>query len=98
MIKEKAIKTGVLLKEGFSSDERIAECIFAPGFSTAGAVTEISGRGVGMDAVRLLLEEIRGNIEIKLLGKKEFGFSSFHIVISLPESCFKDLENTDLVA
>ncbi|RAF76498.1 hypothetical protein DN519_31095, partial [Burkholderia multivorans] len=38
------------------SDEAVAELIFRPGFSTARAVTEVSGRGVGMDAVRSFLK------------------------------------------
>jgi two-component system chemotaxis sensor kinase CheA len=47
------------------SDYEVFSFIFRPGFSTAGEVTEISGRGVGMDVVRANIEEIGGTIELK---------------------------------
>lgn len=43
----------------------VLELIFAPGFSTAAAVTDLSGRGVGMDVVRRNIEKLRGKIEIE---------------------------------
>lgn len=46
------------------SKERIEELIFAPGFSTARELTDISGRGVGMDVVRRNIKELGGSIEI----------------------------------
>lgn len=46
------------------SDEQAAELIFAPGFSTAAAVTDLSGRGVGMDAVRTAIARLRGRVSI----------------------------------
>jgi two-component system chemotaxis sensor kinase CheA len=46
------------------SDSEVFNLIFAPGFSTAEKVTDISGRGVGMDVVRRNLEAIRGRIDI----------------------------------
>ncbi len=66
-----------LLKLGFSktqvnqiSETDILDAIFEPGFSTAEQVTELSGRGVGMDVVRSNLQQIRGNIQVKTeLGK-----------------------------
>jgi two-component system chemotaxis sensor kinase CheA len=47
------------------SDYEVFSFIFRPGFSTAGEVTEISGRGVGMDVVRANIEEIGGTVELK---------------------------------
>jgi chemotaxis protein histidine kinase CheA len=47
--------------------EEIANFIFVPGFSTASSVSEISGRGVGMDAVRKVLADVGGQIFIQLL-------------------------------
>lgn len=47
------------------TDEAIYAFIFEPGFSTAAKVTEISGRGVGLDVVRKNLERIRGSVDIK---------------------------------
>ena len=46
------------------SDEEIGRFIFAPDFSTAAAVTSISGRGVGMDVVRDNIEAIGGSVSI----------------------------------
>ena len=66
-----------LLKLGFSqtqvnqiSETDVLDAIFEPGFSTAEQVTELSGRGVGMDVVRSNLQQIRGDIQVKTeLGK-----------------------------
>ncbi|MBF7015560.1 chemotaxis protein CheA (plasmid) [Novosphingobium resinovorum] len=46
------------------TDAAALRLIFAPGFSTAGTVTEVSGRGVGMDAVQAAIDRLRGSIEI----------------------------------
>lgn len=46
------------------SDDAVFKLIFAPGFSTAAAVTDISGRGVGMDVVKRNIEAMRGKVEI----------------------------------
>ncbi len=61
-----------LLKMGLSpaevdqiSETEVLDAIFEPGFSTADQVTELSGRGVGMDVVRSNLQQIRGDIEVK---------------------------------
>ncbi|MBD3222066.1 chemotaxis protein CheA [bacterium] len=63
-ILKKAIERG-LVKEGDQlSDREINNLIFEPGFSTAKQVTDISGRGVGMDVVRRNIEELRGTCEI----------------------------------
>ncbi len=65
----------------------IANLIFASGFSTAETVTEVSGRGVGMDAVRQFLQNAGGNIEVVLSpGDEVADFRAFSIVISLPSS------------
>ncbi|MDJ0717208.1 MAG: hybrid sensor histidine kinase/response regulator [Prochloraceae cyanobacterium] len=47
------------------SEAEILDCIFEPGFSTAERITELSGRGVGMDVVRNNLKNIRGNIKVQ---------------------------------
>jgi two-component system chemotaxis sensor kinase CheA len=63
-ILKKAIAQG-LIKNGDSlSEEEINSLIFAPGFSTAEKVTDISGRGVGMDVVRRNIDAMRGRIAI----------------------------------
>lgn len=61
----KALKQGII-KEGENiSEQEIYHLVFRPGFSTARTVTDISGRGVGMDVVKKSVEALRGHIEIK---------------------------------
>jgi len=65
-IKQKAIENGVVTAEQASrmSDQEICKLIFLPGLSTAEAVTNISGRGVGMDVVKTNIEKISGAIDL----------------------------------
>jgi len=60
----KAIERGVVASNNSLSDREIFNLIFEPGFSTADQVTNISGRGVGMDVVRRNIEALRGNVEL----------------------------------
>jgi two-component system chemotaxis sensor kinase CheA len=66
-IKKKAIENGLATPEQVANmDERdIFEFIFQPGFSTAAKVTEVSGRGVGMNVVREVVNEMNGSITIE---------------------------------
>lgn len=67
---KKAIEKGLIESDKGMSDSEVYSLIFAPGFSTAEKITDISGRGVGMDVVRRNLEAIRGRIDItSTLGK-----------------------------
>lgn len=59
------------------SDKEIFNFIFAPGFSTAEEITDISGRGVGMDVVRRNIEQLRGKIEIQSTPGQGATFSIF---------------------
>ncbi len=61
----KAIERGLVAANQSLTDAEIAALIFAPGFSTAAQLTDISGRGVGMDVVRRNIESIRGRIDIQ---------------------------------
>lgn len=61
----KAIEKGVVSAGATLTDQEIINLIFEPGFSTADAVSNLSGRGVGMDVVRRNIEELRGTIEIE---------------------------------
>lgn len=65
-IKASAIKKGTLTEEAAKrlSDSEAIHLIFASGFSTAAKVTDVSGRGVGMDVVRSNLEKVNGSVEI----------------------------------
>ena len=61
----KAIEKGLIESVEGMTDNEIFNLIFAPGFSTAAQVTNVSGRGVGMDVVRRNVEKLRGRIEIR---------------------------------
>ena len=78
-IYNKAIEKGLLSKDGKYTDAEIYRTIFSPGLSTAEKITDISGRGVGMDVVRANVEKMKGKIEIK--SEEEKG-STF--IIKLP--------------
>ncbi|MCQ8240686.1 hybrid sensor histidine kinase/response regulator [Acetobacteraceae bacterium KSS12] len=69
---EKAIAQGLVTsaRAATLSEEEVQRFIFAPGFSTASAVTAVSGRGVGMDVVRTNIEQIGGSIAVhSMLGR-----------------------------
>lgn len=63
-IRRKAIECGIIGENDNISRDKILELIFAPGLSTAEQVSDISGRGVGMDVVRRNITELGGTIEI----------------------------------
>jgi len=66
-IKAKAVSNGLVSETELEkmTEAQIHKFIFAPGFSTAAAVTSVSGRGVGMDVVRTNIDQIGGTIDIK---------------------------------
>lgn len=60
----KAIERGLVTPEQSLTDDEILDLIFQPGFSTAATVTNISGRGVGMDVVRSNIKALRGTVGV----------------------------------
>jgi len=66
-IKAKAVSNGLVSEAELEkmTEAQIHKFIFAPGFSTAAAITSVSGRGVGMDVVRTNIDQIGGTIDIK---------------------------------
>ncbi|MGB9804267.1 chemotaxis protein CheW [Desulfofundulus sp.] len=64
-MRQKAVEKGLMTPEqaARASDREILDLIFTPGFSTAGTVSDVSGRGVGMDIVRNQIEQINGSVE-----------------------------------
>lgn len=60
----KAVEKGIIKAGDQLSEKEIFNLIFAPGFSTAAVITDISGRGVGMDVVRKNIDKLRGKIDI----------------------------------
>ena len=65
-VRQKAIERGVITADRAAQlgERELLQLIFLPGFSTAAAVTNVSGRGVGMDVVRTNVEKIGGKVEI----------------------------------
>jgi len=76
----KAVEKGLVEPGADLSDQELFSLIFAPGFSTAEKVTDISGRGVGMDVVKRYIEQLRGRVDIR--SEKGKG-SSFTICLPL---------------
>ncbi len=81
IIRNKAIEKGVITKEAASSltDEQSLELIMLPGFSTSEQISNISGRGVGMDVVKTNIQKLNGTISIVSVPGKGSEFT-----ISLP--------------
>ncbi|MBN2973891.1 chemotaxis protein CheA [Roseomonas aeriglobus] len=79
-VRAKAIERGIVHADATLSDEDIDNLIFAPGFSTAATITNVSGRGVGMDVVRKNIQALGGRIGIQ--SQKGAG-SSFSLSLPL---------------
>jgi predicted ATPase/GAF domain-containing protein/HPt (histidine-containing phosphotransfer) domain-containing protein len=67
-----------------SPDHAVAEAIFDYGISTAGQLSTVSGRGIGMDAVRAFLRERGGDVLIEFTGDAHSGYRPFELVFRLP--------------
>ena len=65
LVREKAISKGLIGADTDLSDDQCLRLIFEPGFSTAGKVTTVSGRGVGMDVVKKGIESLGGSVSIR---------------------------------
>lgn len=80
VIRKKAIEKGIISQREIIPDQEMIQYIFHPGFSTKEQVTEVSGRGVGMDVVKTNIEALGG--EVKLMSKLGEG-SSLKIILPL---------------
>lgn len=82
-IRETAVKRGVLSPEAAAemSDEAIIYLVFEPGFSTREFITDVSGRGVGLDVVKANLDQVNGNLSLS----SEVGVGT-ELVLKLPLS------------
>ncbi|MBT4837279.1 MAG: PAS domain-containing protein [Methylococcales bacterium] len=86
-IHEKAVKNEILSADDKPTAQQVANLIFHSGLSTAEAVTQVSGRGVGMDAVKSFMTKVGANVEIKLLSdSNEITFSPFEFIITIPSN------------
>lgn len=73
----KAVSKGLVSSDEQLTDQQVHQLIFAPGFSTAEAVSDVSGRGVGMDVVKRNIQDIGGRVEVR----SEQGKGSTFIVV-----------------
>ena len=64
-IRKKAVSRGLIDEDKQISDEEVHALIFMPGFSTADSLTDVSGRGVGMDVVREAVQRLKGTIQVE---------------------------------
>jgi chemosensory pili system protein ChpA (sensor histidine kinase/response regulator) len=81
-IRAKARERGLLAEGEQPSDQDAAELIFEPGFSTADALTELAGRGVGMDVVRSEARSLGGRVDISTAAGKGAAFT-IHLPLTL---------------
>jgi two-component system chemotaxis sensor kinase CheA len=81
-ILQKAMENGIISDPSILTDREVYELVFAAGFSTAEAVTELSGRGVGMDVVRRNIESLHGKVEIDSQPGRSSVFS-IHLPLTL---------------
>jgi two-component system chemotaxis sensor kinase CheA len=68
-VRAKAVERGLILPDCVLTQKETIELIFRPGFSTAETISSVSGRGVGMDVVKRVIDSMRGSIEVE----SEFG-------------------------
>jgi two-component system chemotaxis sensor kinase CheA len=84
-IRQKAIASELITPDARLTAQEVAQLIFMPGFSTADQVTEVSGRGVGMDAVKGFAHALGGTISLQVLESgSDLDFVPFETVILLP--------------
>ena len=90
----KGVNKGVWLPNQQVSPQEVAELMFASGTSTKESITTISGRGVGMDAVKEFIGGIGGNVTLKLLAERpgENGCIPFETIITLPANYFVEIK------
>lgn len=81
-IREKGIEKGLIEAKGEYSDVQIMALIFEAGFSTASAVTQLSGRGIGMDVVKSEIEDLGGRVEVSSVAGKGTTFT-IHLPLTL---------------
>ena len=90
---ENAIKKGLVSADAKLTEKQMLEYIFAPGFSTATRVTNLSGRGVGMDVVKKSLDKINGTVGIETeLGKGSTFFLRIPLTVAIIQALIVDAE------
>jgi chemotaxis protein histidine kinase CheA len=89
-ILEKGVERGLISRET-QDPNVVADLILRPGFSTKDEVSEISGRGVGMDAVRTFLQDQGGSLFIELQDLKDPEHVAFTLKMVLPKAMYVDM-------
>ena len=85
---EKAVEKGLLNETDPKNEDELLQIIFKPGFTTSGQLTDVSGRGIGLDAARKTIHDLRGDITVK--SRKGYG-TSFTIKVPLTLSIIDGL-------
>lgn len=97
-IKAKALQKGLISQEQLLTDKEAFDLVFHPGFSTAAKVTEVSGRGVGMDVVRKKIKDLRGEVSIEsVFGEGTTIRLAIPLTISIIDGLLVRVDNTDFV-
>src|SRR6185503_5301866 len=76
-VRERAVALGILAADSEPTIHQLVECLFYPGFSTAAHVTQISGRGIGMDVVRSEIAALGGRVDVHTAPGKGTRFNLF---------------------
>ena len=76
-VRERAIAAGMISAEAEPTEQQLVECLFQPGFSTAHELTQISGRGIGMDVVRNEIVSLGGRVDVHSEAGKGTRFNLF---------------------
>lgn len=97
-VQRKAIEKGIIKEEDKLSKQEILDLVFLPGFTTASSITEVSGRGVGMDVVKRNISAIRGEVSIKSeLGKGTTVSITLPLVLSIIDGLLVKIAQTNYV-
>jgi len=96
-IRQTGVEKNLIRADQTLSDAELASLIMHPGFTTRSEATDISGRGVGMDAVQDFVSREGGRIDIAFLDQAEGAqFRPFRITVQLPESVAVEVDGIDV--
>ena len=92
-IRTKAIRQGLLAEDARPTESELFQMVFLPGFSTADKVSQVSGRGVGLDVVKRQTEQLRGKVEVRsTLGRGAEFRLSLPLTLAIIEGLMVDVD------